>query len=108
MNTSLRPPLVVLCGSTRFKDAFFRVAQHLELLEEKICLLPPAFGHADGITWTQEQNEAFDRLHRKKIDLAHEVYIIDVDGYVGVSTRGEIEYATQLGKPLRYLSQEKL
>jgi hypothetical protein len=40
--------------------------------------------------------------------MADEVYVVDPGGYVGESTRGEIAYAEALGKPVRYLSRERL
>lgn len=44
-----------------------------------------------------------DDMHRRKIDMADEIYVINVDGYIGSSTRSEIEYAIITGKPVRYL-----
>ncbi|MCZ9336460.1 hypothetical protein NGM37_01570, partial [Streptomyces sp. TRM76130] len=43
--------------------------------------------------------QQLDALHRRKIDLADEVLVVNPDGYIGDSTRGEIEYACSLGKP---------
>ncbi len=43
-----------------------------------------------------------DELHKRKIDLADEVLVLNVGGYIGESTRSEIDYATQAGKPIRY------
>jgi len=47
-------------------------------------------------------------VHFQKIRMADEVYIVDPGGYVGESTRREIAYAESLGKPVRYLSRERL
>ncbi len=54
------------------------------------------------------QNKKFflDELHKRKIDLADEILIIDVNGYIGDSTKSEIEYAKSLNKKIRYLSKE--
>lgn len=46
--------------------------------------------------------EGLDELHRRKIDLADEILVLNVDGYIGDSTRGEIEYALEHDKPVRY------
>ena len=46
-----------------------------------------------------------DELHLRKIDLADEVMVLNVGGYIGDSTRREIEYANAHGKPVRYLEQ---
>lgn len=52
------------------------------------------------------EKTALDELHKRKIDLADYVYVIDVNGYIGESTRSEIEYATRHGIPIRYLSEQ--
>jgi hypothetical protein len=106
------PKVICLCGSTRFIEAFAIKTWELEregnivlgctLLPMWYCNVPSHFGEATG---TKEQ---CDELHKRKIDLADEVLILDVDGYIGESTRSEIEYATALGKPIRYLSHEQL
>jgi len=49
------------------------------------------------------KKEHFDELHKRKIDLADEVFVLNIDGYIGDSTRSEIEYAVAHGKPVRYL-----
>jgi hypothetical protein len=55
---------------------------------------------------TDEQKIALDALHFRKIEMADEVLVLDVGGYIGESTRNEIAHATKLGKPIRYWSQE--
>ena len=52
---------------------------------------------------TTEQKLALDELHKRKIDLADEVFVLNVGGYIGSSTRSEIEYAEAHGKPVTYL-----
>ena len=64
-----------------------------------------AHGEQTGVT--TEQKGALDELHKRKIDLCNEVLVLDVDGYIGDSTKSEINYANQIGKPIRYWSKEK-
>jgi hypothetical protein len=64
-------------------------------------------GHGEGVGHDSAQKAARDELHKRKIDLADEVLVLDVRGYIGASTRSEIEYALRRGKPVRYLSQEE-
>lgn len=111
-----RPSIVCLCGSTRFYDAFQR-ANYEETMAGKIVLsvgfYRPALAeletgprheyHGENIGCTPEQKELLDELHKRKIDLADEVFVLNVGGYIGNSTRSEIEYAAALGKPIRYL-----
>ena len=63
------------------------------------------FGHADGdiYTPTEKEKEELDELHKRKIDLADYVYVINVNGYIGSSTRSEIEYAIENEKVVEYL-----
>lgn len=107
-----RPKVVCLCGSTRFYDEF-QQANYDETMAGNIVLsvgfYPHAkatHGHGEGVGHDSAEKVALDELHKRKIDLADEVLVLDVDGYIGKSTRGEIAYAEATGKPIRYLSQE--
>lgn len=97
-----RPRVVALCGSTRFK-AEFGWANRVLTLAGYIVVAPGVFGHADGIELTDEQKAALDALHLRKIDMADEVIVVNPGGYIGDSTRAEIAYAKQVGKPVGYL-----
>lgn len=101
-----RPVIVCFCGSTKFKQAFID-ANFRETRAGKIVLSVGWFSHADEEVWipTAADKEGFDELHKRKIDLADEVYVLNVGGYIGSSTRSEIEYAVKHGKPVRYLEQ---
>jgi hypothetical protein len=94
--------IVCLCGSTLFRDAFLEAARD-ETLAGRIVLSVGSFGHADGRSITDEQKAALDELHLRKIDLAHEVLIINPGSYIGESTKREIAHAIRTGKPVRYL-----
>ena len=50
--------------------------------------------------------EMLDDMHKRKIDTANEIYVINVGGYIGDSTRSEIEYAKTMGKPVHYLEEK--
>ena len=95
--------VITLCGSTRFKDAFLETQKRLTL-EGNIVISVGLFGHAgDNEVWTEGTKEMLDDMHKRKIDMADEIIVINVDGYIGSSTRSEIEYAERNGKPVRYL-----
>ena len=100
----MRPKIVCLCGSTRFKQEFID-ANFEETMNGKIVLSVGWFSHADGniYTPTPEEKTALDELHLRKIDLADEVFILNVGGYIGESTQRELNYAIAKGKPVRYL-----
>lgn len=97
-----RPKVVCLCGSTRFGDAY-RDATRRETLEGNIVLSVGLLGHAEGLDMDGPLKVVLDQLHLRKIDMADEVLILNVGGYIGSSTRNELEYARKLGKPVRFL-----
>jgi hypothetical protein len=104
-----RPTIVCLCGSTRFYDEF-QQANYDFTMQGQIVLsvgfYPHAkseHGHGEGVGHDSVEKVALDELHKRKIDLADEVYVLNVGGYIGDSTRSEIEYAESIGKPVRFL-----
>ena len=102
--------VITLCGSTRFKDEFMEVQKRLTL-EGNIVISVGLFGHSgDKEVWENmdegtltKTKEMLDDMHKRKIDMADEIFIINVGGYIGSSTRSEIEYAEAHGKPVHYL-----
>ena len=102
--------VITLCGSTRFKDEFMEAQKRLTL-EENIVISVCLFGHSgDDEVWENmdegtltKTKEMLDDMHKRKIDMADEIFVINVGGYIGSSTRSEIEYAKAAGKPVRYL-----
>lgn len=106
-----RPKIVCLCGSTRFYEAFQR-ANFEETLRGNIVLSvgfyphSAAQAHGEDVGIEPEQKKALDVLHFRKIDLADEVLVLNVDGYIGESTSRELAYARNVGKEVRFLDQE--
>ena len=95
--------IITLCGSTRFKDAFMDAQKQLTL-DGNIVISVGLFGHSgDDEVWTEGIKEMLDDMHKRKIDMADEIFVINVGGYIGPSTRSEIEYAKMTGKTVRYL-----
>ncbi len=110
----LMPEIVCLCGSGRFIDTFHEWEEKLTL-EGKIvltifinttkrdaCDLEES---ADKAAKETRRKRMLDELHFRKIDLADQVLVLDVDNYIGESTSNEIEYATRKGKVINYLSK---
>jgi hypothetical protein len=97
--------VITLCGSTRFKDAFMETQKRLTL-EGNIVISVGLFGHSgDNEVWTKGTKEMLDDMHMRKIDMADEIFVVNVGGYIGSSTKGEVEYAAAIGKPVRYLEE---
>ena len=98
-----RYPVITLCGSTRFKEQFLEVQKQLTL-EGNIVISVGLFGHSgDDEVWTEGTKEMLDDMHKRKIDMADAIYVINVGGYIGESTRSEIDYARKKRKEIRYL-----
>ena len=96
-------PVTTLCGSTRFKEEFMEVQKRLTL-EGRIVISVGLFGHSgDDEVWTEGTKEMLDDMHKRKIDMADGIFVINVDGYIGTSTRSEIDYARAHGKTIEYL-----
>lgn len=99
--------VITLCGSTRFKEEFLEAQKRLTL-EGNIVISVGLFGHAgDGEVWSEGVKAMLDDMHKRKIDMADEIFVINAGGYIGESTRSEIEYALKTGKEVRYLEPNK-
>ena len=104
--------VITLCGSTRFKDAFMEAQKRLTL-EGNIVISVGLFGHSgDQEVWDgmdegtlSKTKEMLDDMHKRKIDMADEIFVINVGGYIGDSTRAEIEYAKKHDKEVKYLEE---
>ncbi len=97
--------IITLCGSTRFRDEFLAAQKHLSL-EGNIVISVGLFGHSgDDEAFDKDTKEMLDDMHKRKIDLADEIFVINVGGYIGESTRSEIDYARATNKVVRYLTK---
>lgn len=102
--------VITLCGSTRFKDEFMETQKRLTL-QGNIVISVGLFGHSgDQEVWKNmdegtltKTKEMLDDMHKRKIDMADEIFVINVNGYIGESTKSEIEYAKKHGKKVNYL-----
>jgi hypothetical protein len=125
------PTITVLCGSTRYADAY-REANRSETLAGRIVLSVGLLGHQEGLDMNGPVKEMLDKLHLRKVELADAILVLDCDDwtcsvcgqrqsmkpshccgadlsygpYVGISTSREIEHARSLGKNIRFWSKE--
>lgn len=97
---------ITLCGSTKFKEEFEKANRNLTLAGNLVISVG-VFGHHDKIELTEKEKEMLDNIHFRKIDLADEIYVLNKDGYIGSSTKREIEYATSKGKLVSFLEPIK-
>lgn len=98
----MKPKVVCLCGSTKFKKEFEDINM-TESLNGNIILSVGCFDHNDNLNLGEKQKQELSDLHKRKIDLADEIFVLNVNGYIGESTRDEIKYAKEHGKEIRYL-----
>jgi hypothetical protein len=95
--------IITLCGSTKFRDEFIAEQKRLTL-KGNIVISVGLFGHSgDEEVWTETTKVMLDDMHKRKIDLADEIFVINVGGYIGSSTRSEIDYAIRTNKVVNYL-----
>lgn len=97
--------VITLCGSTKFKKEFIEVQKQLTL-KGYIVISVGLFGHSgDDEAFNYKTKKMLDDMHKRKIDMADAIFVIDVDGYVGESTLSEIVYAENWNKPVFYYSK---
>lgn len=101
----VKPKIVCLCGSTRFTDEML-VKQFLYrsrgILAIGWCAVPSSFHEGPHLGETMGVKEKLDTVHKRIIDICDEVFVLNLNGYIGESTRSEIEYAESIGKPVLY------
>ena len=99
--------VITLCGSTRFKEQFLEIQKKFTL-EGNIVISVGLFGHSgDDEVWTEGTKEMLDDMHKRKIDMADEIFVVNVSGYIGESTRSEIDYALAHNKKVTYLEKNE-
>jgi hypothetical protein len=103
-------PAITLCGSTKFKKEFMEAQKRLTL-DGNIVISVGLLGHSgDQEVWDgmdegtlSKTKEMLDDMHKRKIDMSDEIFVINVGGYIGDSTRSEIDYAKEHSKKVNYL-----
>ena len=94
--------VITLCGSTMFKDDFLRQQKRLTL-EGNIVLSVGFFEITEDDKLDDDKLKLIKDIHMKKIDMADEIFVINKGGYIGQSTKSEIDYALKNGKIVNYL-----
>lgn len=97
--------IITLCGSIKFEDEFMKVQEKLTL--DGNIVLAPNFFHNMKNEINLETKKMLGEIHKQKIDMSDEIYVINVGGYIGESTKIEIEYAKMKGKKITYMENIK-
>lgn len=98
--------IICLCGSTKFRKEFLREQQRLAL-QGNVVLGIDIFSREDSLPITDSIKILLDDLHRQKIDMADEIFVINKRDYIGVSTQKELDYALACGKPVSYMEEHR-
>ena len=88
--------VVTICGSMKFKDKMMEVARDLEI-KNKYVVIQCVYSND---RFNEEEQVLLADLHYKKIDISDAIYVVNVDGYIGTSTKKEIKYAKLLNKEI--------
>ena len=106
MNSAKKYNIITLCGSIKFKDEFIKVQEKLTL-DGNIVFTPNFFNNVRKEDIDKKMKKMLDEMHKQKIDMSDEIYVINLGGYIGESTKEEIEYAKANGKKISYLESIK-
>lgn len=99
----MKRKVVAICGSIKFWDKMQEMHERLEL--ENGYAVIGVTPHVMERDFTAEEEDLLDELHREKIKMADAIFVVNVDKYIGKSTRSEIEFARRLGKEVLYLEE---
>lgn len=94
--------IITLCGSIKFKNEFMKIQEKLTL-EGNIVFTPNFFNNIKKEEISLDTKKMLDEMHKQKIEMSDEIYVINCGGYIGESTKSEIEYAKTKGKKISYL-----
>ena len=93
--------VITICGSLRFKKEMMEISEKMEL--QGNCMLTPIYPTKDDKdAYTDEEVIMLDKMHKEKIKLSDAILVVNVNNYIGSSTKSEIEFAKELGKEILY------
>lgn len=93
--------IITLCGSSRFKEDILNTYKKLTL-QDNIVLFDAIFNQNE-LNLNDNEKQLIDKNHKQKILMSDEIFVINKNGYIGESTKSEIEFAKKLSKPVKYM-----
>ena len=99
-----RARVITVCGSMKFKEEIFKAEKELTL-EGDVVLLPVMNDIISDSSESESIKQMLGEIHKRKIDLADEIFVINKNGYIGSSTKAEIQYAEAHGKKVRFFQE---
>ena len=103
-NMEKKSKIITICGSLKFKNEMIKAAIQMELAGN-VVLIPIFSTGDDKDTYTEEEITILGKMHKEKIKLSDAILIVNINGYIGNSTKSEINYAKALNKEILYLEQ---
>lgn len=94
--------IITVCGSLRFYKEMMEITEKMEL--QGNCMLVPIFNPSKSSKedFTEEEALMLDKMHKERIKLSDAILVINVNDYIGSSTKSEIEFAKSLNKEIIY------
>ena len=93
--------IITVCGSYKFKKEMTEITEKMALKGN--CMLTPIeLSRPKKEDYTEEEAMMLDKMHREKIKMSDAILVVNVDGYIGSSTKTEIEFAKSLNKEIIY------
>lgn len=93
--------IITICGSYKYKKEMIEIAE-IMTLKENCVLLPNELSRPNKESYSKEEASIIDKMHKEKIKLSDAILVVNVDNYIGTSTKQEIEYAKKLNKEIIY------
>lgn len=98
--------IITVCGSLRFMKEMMEITEKMEL--QGNCVLSPIYPtKPDKDAYTENEALMLDKMHKEKIKISDAILVVNVDNYIGNSTKSEIEFAKSLGKEIIYYTNLK-
>ena len=96
--------VITVCGSYKFKKEMNEITERMAL--QGNCMLTPIeLTKPNKEAYSKEEAMMIDKMHKEKIKLSDAILVVNVNGYIGDSTKSEIEYAKSLHKEILYYEQ---
>ncbi len=92
--------VITICGSMKYSKEMIKISKELEL--KKGYAVIQCVYNVDGQKYEEVDVDILSKIHRKKIDISDAIYVVNIDGYIGNSTKSEIEYAKSKNKEIIY------
>lgn len=93
--------IITICGSIKYKKEMMQISEKLAL--EGNCVITPIFPTRQNVEdYTEEEIQTLGKMHKEKIRISDAIFVVNVDNYIGNTTRSEIEYAKSLNKEILY------